>query len=240
MKGESVLYRVPGMSCKLSDSWEGPYVIVERKGEVNYKIAKEGMERHYKIVHVNCLKKYRERVSINRLDVILDKVCEEKSILSGECIGFVERELTELLDDYKDVFSDEPGNTSRVTMTIDTGDATPIRQTPYSVPLGIRERVKEELDMLEKQGIIERCESGWASPLVPVWKPDGGVRLCVDYRKVNIVTKKEPYYMPGFDEMVEMVGKGSVLSKIDLAKGFYQVEVDEKDHDVTSFVCPFG
>lgn len=125
-------------------------------------------------------------------------------------------------------------------MTIDTGDSQPIRQSPYSVPLGIRDKVKKELEVLESGGIIERCASSWASPLVPVRKPDGGIRLCVDFRKLNEVTKKEPYYIPGFDEMVELVGDGTVLSKVDLSKGFYQVEVDEEDRDKTCFICPFG
>ncbi len=89
-------------------------------------------------------------------------------------------------------------------------------------------------------GIIERCRSNWASPLVPVRKPDGNVRLCVDYRRLNEVTEKEPYYIPSFDEMVEKVGAGRVMSKIDLAKGFHQVMVEEKDQDKTCFVCPFG
>ncbi len=194
------MYRIPGMSCKLSDSWEGPYVVLERKGEVNYKIGRVGKEKHFKVVHVNCLKRFRERVCINRLDVVMENVSEERSVLSGECRGFVESELTQLLDGYTDVFSDEPGNTDRVTMTIDTGDVAPIRQTPYSVPLGIRDKVREELECLEKQGIIERCESCWSSPLVPVRKPDGGIRLCVDFRKVNEVTMREPYYIPGLDE----------------------------------------
>ena len=59
---------------------------------------------------------------------------------------------------------------------------------------------------------------------------------------MNEITKKEPYYIPGLDEMMEMVGNGSVLSKVDLAKGFYQVVVvvKEADRDKTCFVCPFG
>ncbi len=239
-RGDKVLYRIPGLNSKLSDSWEGPYVVLERKGIVNYKVAREGKERHFRVVHVNCLKGFKERASVNRVDVVVDEVSEEKSVLSGECEGYVECELTRLLDDFSDVFSDRPGNTERVTMTIDTGDHAPIRQTPYSVPLGIREKVKAELDTLEEQGIIERCDSCWASPLVPVRKPDGSIRLCVDYRKVNAITRREPYYIPGLEEMMELVGSGRVLSKVDLAKGFYQVVVEEKDRDKTCFTCPFG
>ncbi len=71
-------------------------------------------------------------------------------------------------------------------------------------------------------------------------KSDGGIRLCVDYRRLNNITVKEPYCIPSFEEMLEKVGRGKVLSKVDLAKGFHQVLVSEKDRDKTSFVCPFG
>ncbi len=238
-EGDHVLYRVPGMTCKLSDSWQGPYLVVKRVGAVNYRIAKLGKVKHNKVVHVNCLKSYKERINIMRLDVV-EEDCESKSVLKGVCEGFVQSDLDALLSDYDDVFSDKPGNTDRVIMSIETNGDEPIRQVPYSVPLGIRDKVRKEILNLEKQGIIERCQSKWASPLVPVKKPDGSVRLCVDYRKLNERTVKEPYYIPSFDEMVEKVGCGHVLSKIDLAKGFHQVLVREEDRDKTSFICPFG
>ncbi len=161
-------------------------------------------------------------------------------MLCGECEGYNQEELNAVLNEFEDVFSEVPGNTDRVVMSIDTGNSPPIRQAPYSVPMGIRDIVKEELKSLEECGVIERCESKWASPLVPVKKAGGSIRLCVDFRHLNDVTVKEPYYIPGFEEMVEVVGRGSVLSKVDLAKGFHQVKVAEEDRDKTCFVCPFG
>ncbi len=62
----------------------------------------------------------------------------------------------------------------------------------------------------------------------------------MDYRRLNEVTVKEPYYIPGLEELLERVGSGRVLSKVDLAKGFHQVEVVESDREKTCFVCPFG
>ena len=182
--GDRVLYRIPGRASKLSDSWEGPYVVQVVKGKVNYKIAEVGKETH------------------------MYTLCTWK--------------------------------TDVVRMCIETGSEGPVRMAPYSVPLGIRAKVKDELETLESHGIIERSDSSWASPLVPVRKPDGGVRLCVDYRRLNAITVREPYFIPSFTEMVELVGHGQVLSKIDLAKGFHLVVVDEADRDKTAFVCPFG
>ncbi len=238
--GDLVLYRVPGMTCKLSDSWQGPYKVLRKMGVVNYRIGRVENEKHSKVVHVNCIKEFKERASIRRLDIVVEEQREESSRLNGECEGYDDCELKGLLGTYDDVFSDNPGSTERVKMSIETGDNEPIRQTPYSVPLGIREKVRKELESLEELGVIERCRSNWASPLVPVKKPDGNVRLCVDYRRLNEITTKEPYYIPSFDEMVEKVGAGKVMSKIDLAKGFHQVLVEESDRDKTCFVCPFG
>lgn len=79
------------------------------------------------------------------------------------------------------------------------------------------------MDSLVKAGIIERSDSAWSSPLVPVAKPDGGVRLCVDFRRLNSVTSQQQCYIPCLDDILDRVGQSQVLSKLDLAKGFHQV-----------------
>ena len=239
-QGDQVLYRVPGRASKLADSWEGPYDVLEKKSEVNYRIGKKGSPKHSKVVHINSIKKFRDEFRVNRLDVVVEDKDESSCKLEGMCGGYDQEELDGLMEEFKDVFSAVPGNTSVVEMGIETGGRGPVRQAPYSVPMGIRDSVKEELRLLEEQGIIERSDSNWASPLVPVRKPGGGVRLCVDYRRLNDITEKEPYFIPSFQETVELVGGGGVLSKIDLAKGFHQVLVKPEDRDKTAFVCPFG
>ncbi len=178
--GQLVLYRVPGMHSKLADSWEGPYKVKERVGKVNYRIGAMESDKHARVVHVNCLKKYKERLEVNRIEVVLEERVSERNMLSGECEGFVEEELNELLGRYECLFVGKPGCTEIVELSIDTGNSPPIRQSPYSVPLGVRDDVKRELEVLEESGIIERSSSPWASPLVPVKKKDGGIRLCVD------------------------------------------------------------
>ena len=102
---------------------------------------------------------------MNRLDVVLDEQSGRSSVLSGVCDRYNEFEMNNVLSEFEDVFSEVPGSTERVVMSIDTGEHGPVRQAPYSVPLGIRDKVKEELLSLERNGIIERSESCWASPL---------------------------------------------------------------------------
>jgi len=73
-----------------------------------------------------------------------------------------------------------------------------------------------------------------------VKKPDNSIRLCVDYKKVNVVTTPAPFYMPTIQEILEKVGQASIMSTIDLNKGYYQVEMREEDIDKTAFVCHKG
>ncbi len=79
----SKVYCIPGLSCKLADSWEGPsYIVLEKMGEVNFKIHKEGAKKHCKVVHVNCLRRCHERGSTCRLDVVVEEV-DQRNKLRG-------------------------------------------------------------------------------------------------------------------------------------------------------------
>ncbi len=132
--------------------------------------------------------------------MVVEDDTESKQKLVGECEGFVKDELEELLVKYEGLFSEKPGNTAVVEMSINT-------EGNHSVPIGIRNKVKSELDALEDAGVIERSDSPWASPLVPVRKPDGAVRLCIDFRRLNANTVVEPYYIPGLVEITTKVGR---------------------------------
>ena len=82
------------------------------------------------------------------------------------------------------------GRTQLIEMEIDTGDSLPVAQSPYSLPLKHYDWVCQEIETLEKSGVIEKSLSRWATPVIVVPKksaPDEPLRrrLCVDYRKVN-------------------------------------------------------
>ena len=98
-----------------------------------------------------------------------------------------------LCKEFEDIFSKSSGDighTPLVTMDIDTGDSSPVCQKPYSLPLKHVEWVQQELEILERAGVIQRSMSPWASPIVivpkksepgePPWR-----RMCVDYRMLN-------------------------------------------------------
>ncbi len=72
-------------------------------------------------------------------------------------------------------------------------------------------------------GVIEESHSDWASPIVLVPKTDGSIRFCVDYRKVNAVSKFDAYPMPRVDELLDRLGTARFYSTLDLTKGYWQI-----------------
>ena len=77
-------------------------------------------------------------------------------------------------------------------MAIRTGDSPPIALCPHRVPDKLKVQVKEEIEKLLELGVIVVSTSPWASPIVPVPKEDGGLRLCVDYRRLNGLLRLTP------------------------------------------------
>ena len=93
--------------------------------------------------------------------------------------------------------------------------------------------------MLEKKLIVP-SNSPWTSPVVVVEKKNGKLRLCVDYRKLNNVTKKDSYPLPRIDDMLETLSGSTWFSSLDMASGFWQVEMKPEDREKTAFVTKYG
>ena len=93
--------------------------------------------------------------------------------------------------------------------------------------------------MLEN-GLIKKSFSPWSAPTVIVNKKNGKFRLCIDYRKLNAVTKPDAYPVSRIADMLDALGHSAFFSTLDLASGFWQVEVLSKDREKTTFTTPFG
>ena len=240
--GDRVLCRIPGMTHKLQESWHGPYPVVEVLNRVDYRI--EFVKGNKKVLHVNNLKLFHGREEdVMRLSVIAEDVSEDVDVgikMSGRCSDFEDDAVDRLKQEFPEVFSDLPGKTELCKLRIDTGDALPIALRPYRPPDRMKEGVREEVDKLLELGVAEPSYSPWASPVVPVPKKDGSLRICIDFRRLNSVTVPDPYYMVTLEEILEKVGNSGCLSKLDLSKGFYQIGIEEESREKTAFVTPFG
>lgn len=129
------------------------------------------------------------------------------------------------------------GQTSAVLHSIPTGSAPPsrecyrpIRSSLYSE---LRELLRNILDI-----VIRESLGPWAAPIVLVKKKDGSWHLCVDYRKLNGLTHKDAYPLPRIEESLTSLKQATCYSTLNLASGFWQVEVDPKDWEKAAFTTP--
>ena len=97
------------------------------------------------------------------------------------------------------------------------------------------EKARQAVDDLLKAGIIEPAQSPWCSPPVLALKKDGSLRFCVDYRKINAITRKHAHPLPAIDSILDRLRQAKYCTKMDMKNAFHQLEIDEKYRDITSF-----
>ncbi|MGL5706847.1 MAG: reverse transcriptase domain-containing protein [Aeromonas sp.] len=132
------------------------------------------------------------------------------------------------------------GRTNVVRHKIDTGDSPPLRQRPRRIPCHLKDQLSDLIDDMLKQNIIRPSDSPWAAPVVLVKKKDGSIRLCIDFRRLNQVTRRDSYPLPRIDDTLDALGGAQMFSTLDLASGYWQVEMDSVDQEKTAFVLPTG
>ena len=252
--GELVLVLLPSSTSKLQAQWQGPYPVVRRTGAVNYEVNMFDTRKRRRVFHVNMLRKWHtpsatsffvEEVATSQLeqdDVVMwkDDCVEDQPVIGEELTEDRRLELQKFLEEFSDILKNEPGQTLLVDHQIDTGMAKPVRQPPYRLPHAYRETIKSELEEMEQCGIIEPSTSEWASPVVLVKKKDGTWRFCVDYRRLNSVSRDDAYPMPRIDDLIDRLGGAKFITTLDLTRGYWQVPVSDADREKTAFATPFG
>ena len=165
-------------------------------------------------------------------------------VRSGDSLTDSQRELLfAVLLKYEDVFASTPddfGRTKEIRHTINVGNSPPIRQPVRRIPPIRRKEARDLLQGMLSKGVIKPSTSPWASPIVLVKKKDGSTRFCVDYRKVNNVTRKDAYPLPRVDDILDTLAGSQWFSTLDLISGYWQVEVKEEDREKTAFCTPDG
>ena len=153
-------------------------------------------------------------------------------------------ELEKLLDRNADLFAatdTELGRTDAVEMTIDTGDHPPIKLKPYRTPLNQRPIVDKAIDDMLAAKIITPSHSSWSFPILLVNKKGTeDKRFCVDFRKLNQITRNYVYPLPHIDDVLASLGKSKVFSSLDLRSGYWQIGLSEQSKDRATFCCHRG
>ena len=112
---------------------------------------------------------------------------------------------------------------------------TPIYQRPRRFPPPVAEEIERQCRELHSLDIIEPSASPWNSPIVPVRKKDGSIRLCIDYRKLNKVTIADKFPVPNLYDSLYGLGSAKYFTRLDLVRGYYQLPVDEQSRAFTAF-----
>src|SRR5690606_18341929 len=124
-----------------------------------------------------------------------------------------------LLNTFSHLFNSQNsklGQAIGVQHRIDTGTAPPIRQRLYRHSATERKVIQDHVAEVLRDGIIEPSNSPWSSPVVLVKKKDGSIRFCIDFRKLNAITKKDVYPLPRIDDSLDALHGSRYFSSLDL------------------------
>jgi len=166
-------------------------------------------------------------------------LARSKDTLTSDQMILVEKLLKNMETTFMDPSTPLVG-TSAVVHYVDTGEQRPIRIPPRRVDPGKREVIEKEILKMLEAGVIRESSSPWSSPIVLVKKSDGTTRFCIDYRKLNEVTRKNSYPLPRIDDHLEALKGNSWFCTLDLASGYWQIQMYEGDKEKTAFASHMG
>ena len=148
-----------------------------------------------------------------------------------------------LLVKYRQCFAfkgDPLGQISVWEHRIDTGDHPPIKQNPYRTSELQKKQIQECVNEMMEKGAIVPCVSSWASPVTLVLKRDGSIRFCIDYRKLNAITKDDLYPIPRLDEPLTLMRGSKHFSVMDCDNCYWQIPLESESQEKTTFTCHLG
>nr|KAG5696908.1 hypothetical protein BaRGS_015872 [Batillaria attramentaria] len=200
--GSRVLLLLPTRRNKLEMAWQGPYEVVERAGEADYRIR---VGDRIKLFHANLLKAYQERDRVQDLPPPAPRVRAHVALVVDESLE-----------------EDAPGRSDELPVPV---------LAPEEGPTDLS--LNPELPPEQRERILR-------APIVFVKKKDGKVRFCIDYRQLNRVTVFDAEPLPDIEYLFSRPHDAKFFTKIDLAKGYWQIPVREEDRPKLAFTTPLG
>uniref|UniRef100_A0AC35ES89 Reverse transcriptase n=1 Tax=Panagrolaimus sp. PS1159 TaxID=55785 RepID=A0AC35ES89_9BILA len=158
----------------------------------------------------------------------------------GKCAQVKNEDRTEklakLLKEYEDIFEKSVGKCKIVAKLKLKENAKPKFLKARKLPYALREKVEEQLQKLVDQGVLKQVQhSNWATPIVPVRKSNGDIRICGDYRStINPQLDVNQYPLPRIDDMLHELNGGASYSKLDLYSAYHQIPLDEESKELTT------
>ena len=186
-----------------------------------------------------------EDVSIPTLSVPMSTSIPDEDV---SCVQFDDAlsevqldELKAVFQTHADILTTRPGVFSgNLMLEIPLTSDVPIRRKMYNLPFSSKEVVEKEIQVMLDLEIIEPSKSPYSSPVVLVRKKDGSCRFCIDFRGLNKITVFDAEPIPNVEDLFVRLAHSRVFTKIDLAKGYWQILVLPEDRPKTAFATHQG
>ena len=184
----------------------------------------------------------------DQLDSLLVRVVKGPSILGRDLMAkfklpwqnifqTVSTTTEDIVSQYPNLFDNTTvGKLKGIQVSLRVKEANPVFIKPRVVPFAIRSKYEEALEKLVAEDIIEKVEhSEWASPTVPIVKPNGDLRICGDYSvTINKFSVMEQYPIPSLEELLSKLSGGTRFTKIDLSQAYHQLELTPESRKYTT------
>ena len=153
---------------------------------------------------------------------------------------FPEGMAQKMYEQYLDLFQGLGCLPGKHTIKVDSS-ISPVVHPPRKVPVSLKEKIKEELDRMEKAEVVvkQKQPTDWVNSMVAVVKPNKR-RICIDPQDLNQAVRREHFPMTTIEEVVADLPQAKVFSVLDATSGYWQVKLDEASSKLCIFNTPFG
>jgi hypothetical protein len=180
-----------------------------------------------------------KKVELNSVSATRTETAEDV-VINPELTGSQKKDLKRVFKKHESMLTDVPGSVDIQTHSVKlTGDKV-VNVKQYPLPFQSEKVVCEEVEKMLQLGVIEESVSPYSSPVVLVKKKDGSIRFCIDFRELNKVTEFDAEPIPDVETLFTSLRNKTFFTKVDLAKGYWQIPMAAEDKEKTAFRTPMG
>lgn len=194
--------------------------------------------------NVQCAESSQPPRTLEEMRLVLDSMnLSDIDLESCEVSPEGRDSLLRIIENHESIFSRDKmdcGTARGFVHRIHLMDDRPFRLPYRRIPPSQYAKLRTALNEMEEKGIIRKSHSDYASPLVLVWKKNGDLRICTDFRWLNARTVKDAHPLPHQADVLAALGGNVFFSTMDLTSGYYNVPLYEDDKKYTAFSSPFG
>ena len=234
-----LLYSDDGMDNRLNGKVRGISGIVDTKSRRVLLVSGEGslhVKKGQVVGRVSSVSELPEDDSVDEIDNDDDNPLSQVTL--SELNVPEQSQVFNVLNKYKSVFSRNEYDVGHANVTehiIRLSDDTPIYQRPRRFPPPIANEIERQCQELHALDIIEPSLSPWNSPIVPIVKKGAGLRLCLDYHKLNYITIPDRHPVPNLADSIFGLFGTKFFTRLDLVKSYYQIPIGENSRPYTAF-----